>query len=113
MSEKKRTKTESEIKDGQKRNNISPPFILLCLLAGVLTFVILNTDSLPLGSDDVFDRWIAAFYFLIIPLILMGIACGLPYYRNKDMVVFGLLLNVFLWITSLIAMIADLCYHFG
>ena len=114
MSEKNRTKTESEIKDEQKRNHISPSCVLLYLLAGVLAFLILNMDCLPLVSgDDVRDRWIAAFYFLIIPLTLMGIACGLPYYKNKDAVVFGLLLNVFLLITCLIIKIADLCYHFG
>ena len=108
MSEKNRTKTESETKDEQKRNNISPPFVFLCLLAGILVF---GDYSLATFSD-ILDRWIVALFFLITPLTLVGIACGLPYYRNKDMVVCGLLVNVFLWITSLTAIIADLCYHF-
>ena len=112
MSEKNRTETESEAKDERKRNYISPPIVLLCLLAGVLIFLSCMDCSLT-TSDDVRDRWITAFYFLIVPLTLIGIAFGAPYYRNKDIVVAGLLLNVFFWITSLIGMIADLCYHFG
>ena len=113
MSEQNRIKDEPEIKGEQKRNNVSLPSILACLLLGILILVILNMDHSPLLGDDVFDRRYVTFYFIIFPIILMGFACGLPYYRYKDIVIFGLLLNVFVWITGLIAMILAAIQGFG
>lgn len=53
---------------------------------------------------EVFGGWLEQGYRFAIPLVLMGIACGLPFFRHKIMVVAGLLLNVFFWIGGLVAM---------
>lgn len=53
---------------------------------------------------EIFDCWSEQGYRFAIPLILMGIACGLPFFRRKILVVSGLFLNVFFWIGGLLAM---------
>ena len=90
--------TESLPENKQKSKISVCPFALLCLLAG---FMICSCcDELQL-----FDfRWTLVAYLFVIPLILLGISCGLPYYKGKATIGLALLLNLFLWFATLVEM---------
>ena len=83
--------------------------VVLGLLAGVLTWIlVLLTDS-ENGTGLVCENWIFLGYLYIIPLILMGVACGIPYYRHKNIVAFELFINAILWTSGLYYVFAYFC----
>lgn len=92
--------TESLSENKRKSKIITCPFVLLCLLAGVMIY----SCSVRLPGLGVFGLWALPVYHFIIPLILMGISCGLPYYKGKEAVGLALLLNLFLWFVGLVSM---------
>ncbi len=86
--------TESGLEYGRRKR--SKLYVFLCWLAGIQVLT-LAASKFGLGLY----LWAALWYPFILPLTLMGIACGLPRYKDRNKIKIMLLLNVALWLAAL------------
>jgi hypothetical protein len=94
--------TESGLEYGRRKR--SKLYVFLCWFAGIqvlaLAAIKFGLGGIPaLGTALSF--WASLGYPFIIPLTLMGIACGLPRYKDRNKIKTMLLLNVALWLAAL------------
>lgn len=93
--------TESGIESGQKKRSYL--YVFLCWLAGIQSLTLVAFFVREVGG---FGIALLALFLLcitlpVVPLTLMGIACGLPRYKDKSKIKTMLLLNVALWLAVL------------
>lgn len=95
--------TESGIECGQRKR--SKLYVFLCWLACIQVLTLagfkFGLAGIPALGPVFCVFWTALGYPFILPLTFMGIACGLPRYKDRNKIQTMLLLNVVLWLAAL------------